>query len=620
MAVGTSLRRWAVVASAAQKLQYQQQLATAGQDDSLKDWTSPRVEWLDGGLPQLSQKVRDSIADKSCGDGANCHYCGRTGIRKPFLFNHIRQEEESSSFATGWKVEICSADHYDNGSISICHVTLRIWILGPYSKAEILAALLVDSGVERLDLRSPSSMPDGDSFMANFFPQFPIITVQNFGSHRLVSDGSGNANDETVPDRAVETQFSGLIDAVQNSSRLKMLHITDSSFPPGRFMHQFFHALARSPSLADICIQKCTFPDANDDDDDDDDGDSSVTTDSSLVDLTIQNCSMGPQAIGRLLGLSERAKNLEKMHISGISHLPVEAVKNVPNDSSENKADTTNLVSVIATLLECQNVKLKQLTLARLPSPLDGTPLAESLRRNETLEELLIPQNMLGGVSQLMDALETNHTLEKLDMSQCTFGDSSDDSRWSGLAKSNTLREINLSQLELSIVSSNNLFMNLGENSSLHTLHMTHLELDEGVSLGTLFNFLQTNTTLQDLKMDYNVLEKEAFDNLVSYAVATTTLKSLSLQGCGLTDSMLVALAARLVDVKSVSSMDLSFNEYGREGVSALLNCLPENHCIKEIRLYNSAWSTHGPINYGCQGYEEENKQIQTLIKNNANE
>lgn len=154
----------------------------------------------------------------------------------------------------------------------------------------------------------------------------------------------------------------------------------------------------------------------------------------------------------------------------------------------------------------------------------------------------------------------------------------------------------------------------LRHNTSLETLQLNNLDRNLGpVRLAPVFAGLLHNSTLRTLEVGRNPFIPQDVEALVFALARNRSLESLTLSGCDLTTETLAPLASRLPDFFLVD-LDLSFNAIDKVRANALLEGVRSNHRIRSIALYNSCWSTGGPTHFKCDGFEEENRQIQILL------
>jgi NLR family CARD domain-containing protein 3 len=165
----------------------------------------------------------------------------------------------------------------------------------------------------------------------------------------------------------------------------------------------------------------------------------------------------------------------------------------------------------------------------------------------------------------------------------------------------------------LSLPDISDLAASLCENNTLERLLLNGLVLTKPARLALILDALQGNSHLRVLELGRNTLEEDEILTLTASLARNISLESLTLSGCGLTDWALLQFAQSLASF-SLRDMDLSFNDIGREGASAILDMLPQNRKLRSLSLYNWCWSVGGPTNFECEGFEGENQAIQDCL------
>jgi Ran GTPase-activating protein (RanGAP) involved in mRNA processing and transport len=279
-------------------------------------------------------------------------------------------------------------------------------------------------------------------------------------------------------------------------------------------------------------------------------------------------------------------------------------------------------VEAIGNLVKASN-GMKSLSLSELPQVIDVSFLADALLSNTTLIQLDLSSNRLSHGDTLSKALQTNQTLQSLNLSRATWedvDDSTDDtcmavpSFYTSLGGCRGLLHLDLSYMYLSPQNVSDLAASLRENNSLERLLLNDLDRSfEPVQLEFVFDALRVNTRLRVLELGRNTFRQDEIQTLVQSLSANESLESLSLCGCGLTDDGIVQLSQSLPKL-SLKDLDLSFNDIGRGGATAILEMLPKTLTLRSLSLYNSCWSIGGPTHFDCDGFEDINQAIQDCL------
>jgi Ran GTPase-activating protein (RanGAP) involved in mRNA processing and transport len=223
-------------------------------------------------------------------------------------------------------------------------------------------------------------------------------------------------------------------------------------------------------------------------------------------------------------------------------------------------------VEAIGNLVKASN-GMKSLSLSELPQVIDVSFLADALLSNTTLIQLDLSSNRLSHGDTLSKALQTNQTLQSLNLSRATWedvDDSTDDtcmavpSFYTSLGGCRGLLHLDLSRMYLSLGDVSELAASLRENNSLERLLLNDLDRSfEPVQLEFVFDALRVNTRLRVLELGRNSFRQDEIQTLVQSLSANESLESLSLCGCGLTDDGIVQLSQSLpkLSLKNLGSL-----------------------------------------------------------------
>ena len=235
------------------------------------------------------------------------------------------------------------------------------------------------------------------------------------------------------------------------------------------------------------------------------------------------------------------------------------------------------------TILDLSNVKLRDIDLQSLAGALQENAILTSLilencsmddngfehiatglceAKDIPLAKLYLRTNALGdtSVDSLCQFLESNSTLEKLDLSRNSIGTAG------GVAIFNSFHRNRVSRIRC---------LNLSHNEIV--------DLDEG-NFGVRA-LLSKNRTLRVLNLEGNLIHDEGAQSLAKgiHTNDTTVLERLYLGWNGIGDDGTIALAKMLEENTSMRVLGLGENEIKNAGARALLTAMDFNTTVREI-------------------------------------
>eukprot|EP00934_Nitzschia_sp_Nitz4_P002035 Nitzschia sp. Nitz4//scaffold51_size120721//89375//91306//NITZ4_003740-RA/size120721-processed-gene-0.70-mRNA-1//1//CDS//3329553901//2035//frame0 len=589
-------------------------------------------------LEEFASYVQFALDRYQCKGGNECVYCGRLG-RLPMCQVAAKSELDNE---VNWKLYVTDGEHIATSSdspllmtlelaqhykdrIDLDSVKLHLFALG-YSRENVLACL--EGTVKRLALPYiPTGVP-------GFLRSLNILELK--GQVQTEDSGYGDREEddemEARPGSSSlfkQDELNRLVQAIQTSSELQTLDLKNCSFD-GLSFETFFQALGNNTSLTDVSMDECDFTMWSSS------GDGSEGVQATgengngnqLTELVIRHSFLDETSLQFFCSMLSKSTQLQHLKLIKNDWPPNAVELIMPSLANYTALETLDLTGFdgnvdamesIATWLESEKCTVKFLNLAENPQPNHCKRLGPALAVNQSLIALDLSRNEIDGLCSLADSLQHNKTLKSLDISKTTWIDEDESGPLSflgGLANAN-LESLDISSIEMTQEQMSELATSIRQNKSILSLYVKSLILEEGVSFREIFAALADNTTLESLDVGQNVLTADAIGELVSALVSNKSLHSITLSGCNLTDEMVSTLANSMSLMQGLVSMDLGFNQFGKEGASAIVSGMENNRTMESLSVFNSCWSVGGPTVFQCDGYEGEHRRIERLLERN---
>ncbi|CAF1259758.1 unnamed protein product [Rotaria sp. Silwood1] len=187
--------------------------------------------------------------------------------------------------------------------------------------------------------------------------------------------------------------------------------------------------------------------------------------------------------------------------------------------------------------------------------------LADVLKQNKTLISLYLHKNQISnyGVRFLADALIQNKTLTTLDLSH------------------NNINDEGIQYLA-------NM---LQKNSKLTTLHLSQNQIgDKGIQY--LANALQQNRTLNILHLSQNLIGDQGIQYLADALINNTTLTTINLYWNDIGDIGAQSIAYAIENNRTLTTLYLSHNRIGNSGVEHFVNALRRNTTLTTLSFHEN--------------------------------
>ena len=410
--------------------------------------------------------------------------------------------------------------------------------------------------------------------------------------------------------------------------QLESLHCTWCDFGDD-VMTRFVHAIAANQTLQRATLRGCNFTVPFTIDEKVVNCDESRT--GNLRILRMEECTMDEGAMKAIVEFLKASPFLEQFSFLK-SEAPLSAGRLIAETLvGHNRLESLDLsgldvgddgIQAIGELVK-GSTAMKTLTLSELPQLMDASILADALVSNMKLIQLDLSSNRLRRFHTLGQALVKNQTLQQLTLSRCSLeeGDECTDhtdvstlSFYTHLGGFRGLQSLDLSYMHLSLRDLSDLAESLRENTVLERLLLNDLDRSfEPVQLDAILLALRDNTHLRIFELGRNSVRHEEVQSLKASLSVNKSLESLTLSGCGLTDATIIDFA-QFIPKCSLQDLDISFNDFGKGGATAILDSLYTNTNLRSVSLYNSCWTVGGPIHFDCDGFEDINRAIQECL------
>ncbi|KAG0230193.1 hypothetical protein BGW42_001112 [Actinomortierella wolfii] len=264
-------------------------------------------------------------------------------------------------------------------------------------------------------------------------------------------------------------------------------------------------------------------------------------------------------------------------------------------DLSNNMITAVGIQMLVEALLV--NRSITRLSLQSNNIRKQGAPhLASLLSRNRVIKHLNISSNALGpdGSCAIADAVRFNRTLISLAMDMNEVGVRGAYHLGVALRSNRHLTHLFLAHNNIGDDGVVHICEGLKRNEKLNVLDLELNNIGQAqnvIGLMRLGEVLKTNTTLRELNLAYNVVSAEAVHELTLGLIENSTLESIILTNCRLTEDSAKSLAKVLTSPKTgLQNLSLSSNpDIGVDGYWALATAMVKNRSLKGIQLdYNS--------------------------------
>jgi Ran GTPase-activating protein (RanGAP) involved in mRNA processing and transport len=272
-----------------------------------------------------------------------------------------------------------------------------------------------------------------------------------------------------------------------------------------------------------------------------------------ILKMVIASVPLGGDNIQQLKAMLRRNTVLQDLDLSGYA------------------LGSAGLAEIAPTLYRNTSIQRLDISDNGLDDPAAANTLRELLRRNKTITRLSMDRNSFGSndivVRIIAEGFRSNTTLQVLDLSFCDLNDQGLSILAAGLGQQKRcLLDLNLSTNQIR----GSGLRALVDNATAALSTVTHLNLDNNLILDEGASFLAETLGMQML----------------------SSLKSLQLGHCGISDDGLVPLLSALEENETLETVNLAHNAFSLQGYLALASSLPN---IKGLRQINFSLPTTDP-------------------------
>ena len=190
-------------------------------------------------------------------------------------------------------------------------------------------------------------------------------------------------------------------------------------------------------------------------------------------------------------------------------------------------------------------------------------------------------------------------TVQKLSLRRCGIGEEGITALGQALCGNESMRLVNVTGNRIGNKGAISLGAALRQSAG-EGMGLTSLSIGDGfVSSGGMSEFancMGVNETLQELRAGGNNFGDKAMSPIANALRGRSSLILLQLMGCHIGDGGAQTLATVLGSLRSLEVLNLSCNEIGNSGVSALSRGMEDNFTIRELSLHDNMFTGRGFI------------------------
>eukprot|EP01099_Mayorella_cantabrigiensis_P005046 TRINITY_DN3942_c0_g1_i1.p1 TRINITY_DN3942_c0_g1~~TRINITY_DN3942_c0_g1_i1.p1 ORF type:complete len:495 (-),score=113.15 TRINITY_DN3942_c0_g1_i1:243-1697(-) len=223
--------------------------------------------------------------------------------------------------------------------------------------------------------------------------------------------------------------------------------------------------------------------------------------------------------------------------------------------------------------------------------------LAEGLKKNSSLTELNLSSNLISntGLRALSQFLKESSSLQSLSLNSNSFSPEGAISLFESLQHNHSLISLSLANNSLGTEASDSLAQTLSVNTSLTELWLSATQIGPD-ALGSLSSCLAPPTcSVVVLCLNDNPLNLSSLSALSSALKTNTSLQTLGLTNCSLTDECIITFCQGLESNSHLSQLWIDRNRVSSNGLRTLCECLKHhNKTLSWLKLSQNPFDEEG--------------------------
>ncbi|KAJ8683199.1 hypothetical protein QAD02_018991 [Eretmocerus hayati] len=221
--------------------------------------------------------------------------------------------------------------------------------------------------------------------------------------------------------------------------------------------------------------------------------------------------------------------------------------------------------------------------------------LNQLLLRNTVLKSLNLTACKIGaeGAMKLEEGIAMSSALTDLNLSRCELGNEGLFHVARAASENTLLKSLNLSSNNLDEHSAPDIQKLLKTTESLEYLNLSWNSLNGREASEILFGGLTQNTTLTEVDLSWNAMDKESISFISSFISKMKRVKKLNLEANRFTDTEISRIARALLSNKTLEELHLKGNPCGFKGITSFIKILASpkfNDCPLKLLNLSGYW------------------------------
>ena len=230
------------------------------------------------------------------------------------------------------------------------------------------------------------------------------------------------------------------------------------------------------------------------------------------------------------------------------------------------------------------------------------------LQTNTALVELDMSNNYITCVGAIVEAMQINKTLRRLNISHNKLSDDGAMAFSECLRTNTTLLEFDMQNINITWKGTNTIAEALKVNNALQKLSISHNNITEYGAIA-FSEYLKTNTTLIELDISFNYIACKGVSSIAEAVRGNKTLLKLNISHNLILDDGAIAFSECLKTNTTLIELNISYNGITCKGASAIAEVLKVNSALQKLNISNKI------SDYGAIAFSECLKTNSTLIE-----